>query len=218
MKRFWKVVTWLFIVLLLVLGLFLVFHKQVETWLVSNETKQVLEQPAKKSTKKPTYKYDDIKPVGLSDVVKERKNTEDVNRAGKIAIPSVNILLPIVEGVTNQSLSVGAGTMKPNQEMGKGNYALASHNMNDYKTLFSPLLNIKTGAKIYLTNGSKTFVYQVDRKEYIDPSHVEVIDDEKGKNEITLITCSMDGNQRLLVQGKLISEMNGESSEFKTAS
>ena len=221
MKRIGRIITWLLIILLFVSGLLLIFHQQVETYLVSNDTKQVLQQPMKKEQKqstgeKPTYNYDEIKSVGFADVVKaQRRSNKNVDYIGKIAIPSVHILLPIIEGVTNQSMCVGAGTMKPGQQMGKGNYALASHNMNDYKTLFSPLLNIQNGAKIYLTNGSETFVYQVNRKEYINPKQVDVIDDEPGKTEITLITCSMDGKQRLLVQGILVGQSKGEASVFQ---
>lgn len=221
MKRIGRIITWLLIILLFVSGLLLIFHQQVETYLVSNDTKQVLQQPMKRENaqsmgKKPTYNYDEIKSVGFADVVKaQRHRNKNVDYIGKIAIPSVHILLPIIEGVTNQSMSVGAGTMKPGQQMGKGNYALASHNMNDYKTLFSPLLNIQKGAKIYLTNGTETFIYKVNRKEYINPNQVDVIDDEQGKTEITLITCSMDGKQRLLVQGNLVDQTKGEASVFQ---
>ena len=50
---------------------------------------------------------------------------------GAIAIPSVEINLPIFKGLSNVALLTGAGTMKENQVMGKNNYALASHRTED---------------------------------------------------------------------------------------
>ncbi|BDP76468.1 hypothetical protein EfmAA242_06960 [Enterococcus faecium] len=41
----------------------------------------------------------------------------------------------------NTSLLYGAGTLSPDQEMGKGNYALASHRATNPELLFTPLEN-----------------------------------------------------------------------------
>ena len=48
---------------------------------------------------------------------------------GAIAIPKVNLYLPILLGLSDDSLSTGAGTMRKNQVMGQGNYPLAGHYM-----------------------------------------------------------------------------------------
>lgn len=154
-----------------------------------------------------SYDFSKVKPLSFEEVAKERARHKKVPMAGKIAIPSVQILLPIVPGVSNASLSAGAGTLKTSQQMGKGNYALASHNMNDYKTLFSPLLNIQLGAKMYITNGRTIYMYKVNTKQYISPSSIQVIDNHPGKTELTLITCNLSGNRRLLVQGTLVKKM-----------
>ena len=70
------------------------------------------------------------------------------------AIPEVEINLPIFKGLDNVNLFYGAGTMKRDQVMGKGNYSLASHHIftaeNASQMLFSPLSHAKNGMKIYL--------------------------------------------------------------------
>lgn len=222
MKKLGRMLQWLIIILVLIVGLCLVFNKQISSFLVDHDTNQVLNKPIqtekKTEKKKTTYNYEDVKPVGTADVIKERSQAKEVAPDGKIAIPSIQLLLPIMEGTTNQNMSIGAGTLKPNQTMGKGNYALASHNMNDYKTLFSPLLNIKVGALVYLTNGKNNYTYKVTRKEYINPDQIEVIEDKNHDKEVTLITCSLDGKQRLLVQGKLVGQSKGVSSYFQSNS
>ena len=232
-KNYWKTVTIsLLLFIMLAVGLVLMFNEPIKRALVGNMAKATIEQPLDKETlndaallsqaknskekeeaKKKyngfeaSYDFNKVKPLSFEEVAKERARHKKVPMAGKIAIPSVNILLPIVPGVSNASLSAGAGTLKDNQSMGKGNYALASHNMNDYATLFSPLLNIKLGARMYITNGKTIYQYKVKTKQYISPSDIQVIDNHKGKTELTLITCNLSGNRRLLVQGDLINKM-----------
>lgn len=218
------------LLLLLVVGLVLMFNEPIKRALVHNMSEQTLEQPlnqksikqaeqlanGKKGNKanqkendefkdfKVDYNFSKVKPLSIQEVTRERLKHRRVPLVGKIAIPSVNLLLPIVPGVSNASLSAGAGTLKKDEVIGVGNYALASHNMNDYVTLFSPLLKIQTGALMYVTNGQKVFVYKVKTKRYIAPTEVDVIRNHQNKRELTLITCSMSGNQRLLVQGPLV--------------
>lgn len=226
----------LLLIITLVIGLVLMFNEPIKRGLVSHMAKATIEQPLNQETlndaqllsqnassknkdaqlKKAKEKYNGfeasydfskVKPLSFEEVAKERARHKKVPMAGKIAIPSVQILLPIVPGVSNASLSAGAGTLKTSQQMGKGNYALASHNMNDYKTLFSPLLNIQLGAKMYITNGRTIYMYKVNTKQYISPSSIQVIDNHPGKTELTLITCNLSGNRRLLVQGTLVKKM-----------
>ena len=51
----------------------------------------------------------------------------DLPVIASIAVPSVSINLPIFKGEAIRHYFYGAGTLSPDQEMGKGNYALASH-------------------------------------------------------------------------------------------
>nr|7S54_A Chain A, Class A sortase, sortase A chimera [synthetic construct]7S54_B Chain B, Class A sortase, sortase A chimera [synthetic construct] len=113
---------------------------------------------------------------------------------GGIAIPDVEINLPIFKGLGNTELSYGAGTMKENQIMGgPNNYALASHHVfgltGSSKMLFSPLEHAKKGMKVYLTDKSKVYTYTITEISKVTPEHVEVIDDTPGKSQLTLVTC-----------------------------
>lgn len=217
-KRFsiWQII---FLTLTLMIGLVLVFNEPIKQQWVYHRTQTAVKKPLnpktiKKEEKKykASYDYKDVKPLSFQEVAKVKAQNPHVPTVGKIAIPSVNILLPIVPGVSNASLSTGAGTLHEHQTMGRGNFALASHNMNDYKTLFSPLLNIKKQAKMYLTNGSKVYEYTVVTKRYIAPTEISVIDNHNTA-ELTLITCSLDGKKRLLVQGPLTATYSYQSKE-----
>ncbi|MBU4643168.1 class A sortase, partial [Bacillus toyonensis] len=150
---------------------------------------------------KVTYNFEDVTPITMKDIVQAANKKMSV--VATIKVPSVKINLPIIEGVSNSAMSVGAGTLKPNQEIGKGNYAMASHHMNNPKLLFSPLDRVKKGASIYLSNGQETYEYVVVEKRIIDAREVDVIEDKEGKNLVTLITCNEDGKKRLMVVGEL---------------
>ena len=110
---------------------------------------------------------------------------------GGIAIPEVEINLPIFKGLDNVNLFYGAGTMKRDQVMGKGNYSLASHHIftaeNASQMLFSPLSHAKNGMKIYLTDKDKVYTYVIHEVKHVTPDRVDEIDDRSGVDEITLV-------------------------------
>lgn len=122
-----------------------------------------------------------------------------------IAIPSVKIRLPIFKGLSNEALLYGAGTLSPDQEMGAGNYALASHRSDQPDLLFTPLENIMLGDLIYLTDLSHVYTYEVIEKEKVVPTKAEVLDVVPEKKLLTLITCGdLYATNRLVVQAELI--------------
>ncbi|AWM19369.1 class A sortase [Bacillus subtilis] len=124
---------------------------------------------------------------------------------GRITIKSVDLELPILKGTTNENLLIGAATMRPDQKMGEGNYPLAGHHLKQKSLLFGPLMNIKKGAKIVITDFKKDYIYSVTSTETISEIQADVIQNTKEK-EITLITCdkAVETKGRLAVKGKLI--------------
>lgn len=136
---------------------------------------------------KPSYEFNEIKPITVKDIWTAA--TQDLPIIGKLKIPSVQLALPIMEGVSNEALAIGAVTLKESQQMGQGNYALAGHRMNNPKLLFSPLERIALGDFLYLSNEEKEYTYRVVEKSIIESSQVEVVEDTVGMHSVTLITC-----------------------------
>lgn len=135
---------------------------------------------------------------------------------GRIAIPSRNINLPINNGSTNRVLAVGAGTLKdsfapkPYNEadvMGKSNFAICGHNMDDHYTLFSAIPDMTNGEHIYTYNGHQIFVYEKTSTQVISPNNISVIFNTKETDRapiITMTTCTYDGSARYAVRGRLV--------------
>nr|WP_258080173.1 class A sortase [Enterococcus faecium] len=207
MKRFFSRVTAYFVLLI---GVVLMFHGQIRDFLVKQGgeeyqiekvSKKTLEENQKKEA---SFDFDAVESLSTESILKARKEHKDLLVIGSIVVPSVSIQLPIFKGCSNENLLYGAGTLSPNQKMGEGNYALASHRTSNPNLLFTPLDRLSLGAEIYLVGSDKIFVYQATYKERVSPTKVELLEEEKGKKKVTLITCGeMEGQTRLVVQGEL---------------
>ncbi|GEO69108.1 class A sortase [Levilactobacillus acidifarinae] len=136
---------------------------------------------------------------------------------GSVAVPSLQMSLPILKGATSRNLQIGAGTLKQGERMGTGNYAMAAHNMDQPGYMFSNLPRIKEGAKIYLTDLDQVYVYRAqthrDRQapwhsyyyhRQVRPSNVQTIQDIPRTPIVTLVTCNATGSAREVVQGKYL--------------
>ncbi|MCB6916172.1 class A sortase [Enterococcus avium] len=211
--------------LLLILGIALIFNNQIKSLLLINQSQKynLVNYSEKKLkdnwSKEGNFDFDSVEPVSNERVLKAQfKNLELPVIAG-ISIPSINLSLPVFKGLDNSALLSGAGTMKPEQRLGEGNYALASHSVQNKTLLFSPLEFISVQQKIYLTDLKNIYTYKVNFKEKVDPTRVEFIDNIPQKKLLTLITCGDDeAKTRLIVQGELTDITNFNSTDKQTRS
>lgn len=193
-------------ILMIIIGSLFLFSSEVKDFIVKkNIEKNLTKINPKNNEIKVSYDFNSIQNVTTKDVLKASTDSvkESIPVIGHIEIPSVDLKLPIVRGISTNSMLFGAGTLKENQQMGRGNYALASHHMKNHNLLFSPLDRVQIGDLIVLSDRKKIFKYQVIEKKVIKATDVHVIDEIVGKTLVTLITCNSKGNKRLLVVGQL---------------
>lgn len=200
----------LVLLLLLLIGLALVFNNQIRSFFMAQRTAQyeltnVSQATIEKNEKKEaSFDFDAVQPISTQAVLEAQLSNKALPVIGGVAIPSVSIDLPIFKGVSNEALLYGAGTFSPSQQMGEGNYALASHRTDRQDLLFTSLDQVETGAVVYLTDLKTIYTYRVYRKARIQPTQVEVLDDVPNKKIVTLITCGeLTGETRIVVQGEL---------------
>lgn len=194
-------------IILLVLGVALIFNKQIMGFVVTNMTDQAIAQFDEQkavTSKDVNFNFEEVEDLSLQDVLKAQMNSSDVHSIGAISVPDVNMQLPILYGISNTNLAIGAGTLKKDMEFGQGNYALAGHNMNNDTTLFSPLTQAKKGMEIYTTNYKRVYTYKITKIFIIEPTQVEVIADQPNERLITLVTCNYDGSKRMIIQGEYV--------------
>lgn len=208
MKRIFGI---LVVILLALVGTVLIFYGPLETQVIhhlSQTTYHAMTTTSIRQAQKQTatYNFKSVKAVSVATVSHAATRGTTSGGIGQLAIPSIKMKLPIFKGLSNDHLSRGAGTMKPKQKMGRGNYALAGHYMTDQGVLFSPLKQLKVGAMIYITNLHNVYRYQVTTIKTIHDTEVGVIADQPQQKLITLITCASatEGEtNRIWVQGRL---------------
>lgn len=160
------------------------------------------------------YGEKQIASVNLADYAKAKNMLQDTTNKwgiGKLVIPSVDINLPILAGLSNQNLLSGASTLTANQQLGRGNYVLLAHNIFDQDLLLHRIQNLKKKDNIYATDFESVFQYEVSVNKVIEDTEVSYIENTVGlqKPIITLLRC--EGNigtkYRRVVQGTLIKKI-----------
>lgn len=203
-KSWLKRAGWLLLVLV---SLALIFNQQIKYYLVGSYrptiTKTAIAQNQQKKVAQKEFDFSQTKDLDFQAVAKARANQQAVNIIGEISIPAIKMTIPIATGVSNTTLALAAGTMRADQQMGQGNYALAGHNMaHGSKILFSPLYyHAKVGQKVYLTDMKNVYTYRIYERKFILATRVDVVNDTPEKI-LTLITCDATGANRLMVRAK----------------
>ncbi|MBQ6042265.1 MAG: class D sortase [Oscillospiraceae bacterium] len=118
-----------------------------------------------------------------------------------VEIADLNIKAPVLEGTDQQTIAKAVGHFTGTGDFGSGNYCIAGHSSTIYKEYFNKLKDIENGMTITLYDTQKKhYDYTVSDSFVVEPDETWVLDDT-GDNRITLITCTDDGTQRLVVTG-----------------
>ena len=158
------------------------------------------------------FDYSSIRDVSITRVINNTNELENKSIVGNIVIEDLNINLPILKGVTDANLLVGATTMKEGQRMGQDNYTLAGHYIKDKKTLFGPLLDIEIGSIVKITNKSVIYEYEIYDTVIVPDTAMYMLDDkradDRGRPMISLMTCyfTSRNGKRFFALGELIDE------------
>ena len=199
---------------LILISLAFIFNSQIRNiFMIWNTNKYQVSQVSKEKLEENeradgNFDFNSVKAISSEAVLAAQWDAQQLPVIGGIAIPELELNLPIFKGLNNINLYYGAGTMKPDQVMGQGNYSLASHHVfsakNAENMLFSPLDRAEKGMKIYLTDKDKVYSYEITEVKRVTPDRVDEIQDREGIDEITLVTCvDYDAAERIIVKGIL---------------
>lgn len=170
--------------------------------------KSIIKEDKSTSKKNDYFNYDNVKSYDPNKAI-SYSNTKS-NVSGILKIPSVDIKLPIYKGLSDKNLSLGVGTMRKTEIMGKGNYVLGGHHISDPKALLSPLNKVRLGNTISLTDGSHIYYYKIYSKKTISQNDIDILKNTK-KSIVTLITCATEKygeSERIYVRGYLLRTRN----------
>ena len=122
---------------------------------------------------------------------------------GKITIPRTGLECPILKNASKKEIEVAVGIQCGPGLNQVGNTVIAGHNYRN-GLFFSNNKKIEIGDKIHIKDTSGlTVTYTVYSKfETTDQDSSYIMRDTNGKREITLYTCTDDGNSRLVILAK----------------
>ena len=126
-----------------------------------------------------------------------------------VEIENLGIKAYVFDDLSHDSLTYGVGRYPETPKLGEfGNTVIAGHSSNIYNCILNNIKDIKIFDVINIYDGSGNLLkYYVVDKFIINPSNVDILKttDESIK-ELTIITCTSSGAQRLIVKAQQLSD------------
>ena len=146
---------------------------------------------------------------GASEEYKSLLNVTGRGIMGYVAVPKINVTLPIYHGTDSGTLERGIGHLLGTSLPVGGDSThsvLTAHSGMASQRMFSDLPQIKDGDVFYLEVLGETLAYQVDQIKTVLPHDTTYLGIEAEQDLCTLVTCTPFGvnTHRLLVRGHRI--------------
>ena len=134
----------------------------------------------------------DLSDTGAPAGYWEWEGASDDEVIATVAIPSLDIVLPVRRGTSDEALSRGVGHL-PGTSLPVGgpstHCVLAGH--TDYRDLelFSRIGELAPGDEVMVTGAGGTLLYQVAQTEVVGPTEGGSLSVRPGEDLLTLLTC-----------------------------
>ncbi|APG82597.1 Fimbrial associated sortase-like protein [Corynebacterium pseudotuberculosis] len=126
-----------------------------------------------------------------------------------VSIPSITTTLPVFHGTDDEALDKGLGHIYGSSLPvgGENTHAvITGHSGLAEATMFDNLEKVQVGDMVYVDTVGKVLTYKVTDTEVVLPSEIESLRAQKGKDLLTLITCTpyAINTHRLLVHAERV--------------
>ena len=120
----------------------------------------------------------------------------------KLEIPKIKLETYVLSNYSTQALNISVTKfwgVDPNEI---GNFCVAGHNFIN-KNMFRNLKKLDVGDKLYIIDNNIGKVeYEVYKIDKVSPKDVSCLEQSNNNRETTLITCTNDSKQRIIVKAK----------------
>lgn len=201
-------------------GIILLLLPMINQWHIGNRTEKnhdvALDMPSEimkeNMNTEAEFDFDSIEEITTSGTWLSPDMIDPSLIIGRLFIPSIDANLTVFNGLTNQILHAGVGTMRPDLAMGEGNFPIAGHYSRNKDVLFGNLTAVEIGDEIFLTDNETVYEYRVYETRKVLPAESEWIRDdvaeEHGKPIISLMNCyyenGVNSGYRYFVFGELV--------------
>ena len=122
-----------------------------------------------------------------------------------INIPSINLNTVVVESIEKQYLNHYVCHFENSAMPGEnGNFSLAGHSSYRYNEVFNELHKIKLNDEIIIKTLNNEFTYIVKDIFEVNPEDTFVLDQDNEIKELTIVTCTNKGKDRLIVKAQIL--------------
>lgn len=137
--------------------------------------------------------------------IEEKIEAEEINIGDEIAlinIPSINLNTAIIHGTDNKYLKHHVCHFENSAMPGEnGNFAIAGHSSYRYNQVFNDIHKVNIGDTIKIKTINEEFTYKITKKFETNPDNIEVLNQDNHIKEITIVTCTNGGKDRLIIKG-----------------
>ena len=123
------------------------------------------------------------------------------NIIARLEIPRINLITDVLEEYNESALRVSVTKFTGPNPNEIGNFCITGHNYIN-SNMFSRLNRLRVGDNLFLTDGhGRTIEYEIYDVFKVWPDNGSVLNQyTEGRRKITLITCTSDSRQRIVVQ------------------
>lgn len=141
-----------------------------------------------------------------SDAYAEYLNVDGDGTIAVLQIPKIKLKLPVYHGTSEEVLVKGLGQLESTSLPigGESTHSvITGHTGLPDNKLFTDLTEIVEGDVFYINVLGGTIAYEVDHIEIVKPEYTKLLQIEKGKDYVSLLTCYPYGinSHRLIVRG-----------------
>ena len=143
---------------------------------------------------KPTKQYE------KEDIITEYKG---YTVSSKLTIPTISLETYILQNYSVNALRVSVTKFWGVDANQIGNFCIAGHNFKN-KNMFSNLKKLNIGDRLFISdNEIGKIEYEIYDKFIVFPHETDCLNPEtNGKREVTLITCTIDSKQRIIIKAR----------------
>ena len=157
--------------------------------------------PAEEKTEEEKKKEETAKELGIDTATYTTSDGIKYTTESVLKIPAINLVYPVLSKTSPELLYVSINKYKGPKPNEVGNYCIVGHYYQS-GIMFGQLHKLKDGDIAELTDlTGRTIKYEVYYKRVVEPTDLSCASQETGgRKELTLITCTNHGKQRLVVK------------------
>ena len=144
------------------------------------------------------YAKEETKNYPKEEVIEEYKGYQVI---AKLEIPTINLETYILQKYSEETLNISVTKFWGANPNTAGNFCIAGHNFKN-ENMFRNLKKLKIGDRLFISDNKVGKVeYEIYDLYKVIPEDVSCLSQEtNGKKEVTLITCTTDSKERIIVK------------------